>query len=102
MTEDNHEMRELKRRLKIANKIMGKMGRTIRDLRGELALTREEHSKIDRGNLRRLERFEETAIEQFAQDRERLDRAHEEIKRLRDKLSDQKESGLSAGIQASE
>jgi hypothetical protein len=86
MTEDNHEIRELRHRLKLANRTMGKQGRTIRSLRGELALVREEHSKIERGDLRRLERFEETALEQFALDKERLERAHEEIKRLREKL----------------
>lgn len=86
MTQDNHELRELQHRLKLANRAMGRQGQTIAALRGQLARTREEHSKIERGELRRLERFEGMANEQFALDRERLERAHEEIKRLREKL----------------
>ena len=85
---DTHDLRELARRLKLANRVMGRQGATIANLRGELARTREDHSKIERGELRRLERFEITALEQFALDKERLDRAHDEIKRLREKLSD--------------
>lgn len=60
---NTHEVRDLKRRLKIANKTMGRQGQTIAGLRGELARTREENSKIDRGELRRLQRFETTALE---------------------------------------
>jgi hypothetical protein len=85
---DDHEIRLLQRRLKIANKTMGKQGRTIHELRAELALTREEHNKIDRGELRRLENFEAMALVQFAEDRDRLRAAIEEVKRLRDKLDD--------------
>lgn len=62
---DDHEVRELRRRLRIANKTMGRQGQTIANLRGELARIREENSKIERGELRRLQRFEETAHEQF-------------------------------------
>ena len=83
---NTHDIRELARRLKLANRTMGKQGVTIANLRGELARTREEHSKIERGDLRRLERFEETALAQFELDKERLERASEEIKRLREKL----------------
>ena len=83
MSEDTHEIRELKHRLKRANQTMGRQGQTIHNLRGELALTREEHNKIERGELRRLENFEVMAKEQFVLDQQRLDRAHEEIRRLR-------------------
>lgn len=79
---DTHEVRDLKRRLKIANKTMGRQGQTIAGLRGELARTREEHSKIDRGELRRLERFETTALEL-------IDKLENEIARLREKLDAQ-------------
>lgn len=87
MSEDTHEVRELKYRLSHANRVMGRQGRTIAGLRGELARTREDHTKIERGELRRLERFEEMALEQFAHDKDRLDNSHEEIKRLREKLA---------------
>jgi uncharacterized coiled-coil protein SlyX len=89
---DDHEVRELRRRLKRANTTMGRQGRTIADLRGQLARVREDHSKLDRGELRRLERFEEMALEQFALDKDRLDRSHEEIKRLHEKLDEETDS----------
>lgn len=75
---DTHEVRDLKRRLKIANKTMGRQGQTIAGLRGELARIREENSKIDRGELRRLQRFETTALEL-------IDKLENEIARLREK-----------------
>jgi hypothetical protein len=84
---DDHEVRELRRQLKLVHKTMGRQGRTIAALKGELARTREDHTKIERGELRRLERFEEMAREQFALDKERLDRSHKEIVRLREKLA---------------
>lgn len=83
---DTHEERELRRRLKLTNKTMGRQGQTIAALRGELARLREEHSKIDRGELRRLERFEEMAKLQFELDKGRLAHSREEIERLREKL----------------
>lgn len=76
--------RELRYRLKQANKTMGKQGQTIANLRGELARLREEHSKIDRGELRRLERVEADAVGHFRQAAEMATRAVEEIKRLRE------------------
>ena len=54
---NSSEQRGLRWRLKQANKTMGRQGQTIAALRGELARAREETSKIDRGELRRLERF---------------------------------------------
>ena len=86
---DSHDMRELARRLKLANRVMGRQGHTIAALRGELARTREEISKVKRSELRRLERFEVTATEQMAADEERLGRAADEIRRLREKLAAQ-------------
>ena len=87
MSEDSHEVRELKYRLRQANRTMGKQGITIAALRGELARTREDHSKIERGELRRLERFEETAKRQMALDEERLQRVGERIRELAEKLA---------------
>lgn len=76
---NSREGRGLRWRLKQANKTMGKQGQTIANLRGELARIREEHSKIERGELRRLQRYEETAKEVIRQQ-------GEEIARLRVKL----------------
>lgn len=86
----DHELREAQYRLKQAHKTMGRQGRAIANLRAELARAREETSKVERGELRRLERFEEMAKAQFAHDEERLRAAGEEITRLREKL-DEKE-----------
>lgn len=80
--DEKHQSRVLKYRLKQANKTMGKQGQTIANLRGELARVREEHSKIDRGELRRLERVEADAVGHFRQAAEMATRATEEIKRL--------------------
>lgn len=52
---DDHEVRELRFRLKQAHATMGRQGQTIHALRGELAEVREKHDKIDRGELQRLE-----------------------------------------------
>jgi hypothetical protein len=84
---DTHEVRELGFRLKLAHKTMGRQGRTIANLRGELARVREDHDKLNRGELHRLERFEITAKEQMALDDERLHRAGETIRELREKLA---------------
>jgi hypothetical protein len=84
---DNHEVRHLKHQLRLANKTMGRQGATIYGLRNELARVREENSKLERGELRRLQRFEESALEGAVQMRERLNQAQEEIKRLREKLA---------------
>lgn len=75
--------RELRYRLKQVNKTMGRQGQTIANLRGELARIREEHSKIDRGELRRLERFEASAKEQFLGDAHRIKMLEEQIAQLR-------------------
>jgi hypothetical protein len=83
---DTHEVRDLKRRLKIANKTMGKQGQTIANLRGELARIREENSKIDRGELRRLERFEATAMDLIDKHERQAENARNEIARLHEKL----------------
>jgi septal ring factor EnvC (AmiA/AmiB activator) len=53
---DDHEVREVRYRLKQANRTMGRQGETIHQLRGELAETRELNSKIERGQIRSLER----------------------------------------------
>jgi hypothetical protein len=84
---DSHEVRELRRQLRLAHKTQGKQGQTIAALRGELARVRGDHSKIERGDLRELERFREMAVEQFTLDETRLANAHEKIKALRDQLA---------------
>lgn len=56
MSTENHELRHLKHQLKRVNKTMGTQGQTIHLLRAELAEVRTLHSKIERGDLRRLER----------------------------------------------
>ena len=84
---DTHEVRELRRRLKQANAVMGRQGRTIYDLHCQLAELREIHGKIERDEVRRLEREVNKLVDQTALDHERLERAQEEIQRLRDKLA---------------
>lgn len=74
-----HRSRVLNHRLKQANKTMGRQGATIAALRGELARIREENSKIDRGELRRLERFEVTAVEKAERLREANRILHEKL-----------------------
>jgi len=76
----NHELRELKFRLKQANKALGTTGERIHQLRAELAEVRELNSKIDRGDLRRLQNAEIQWREQFS-------RMAEQIKELEEKLA---------------
>lgn len=93
--QENDEIRQLRYQLKRANATMGKQGQTIHNLRAELAETRELHSKIERGDLRRLERREGEYHETIDKLREEL---HEvavkfseelaENKKLREKLED--------------
>lgn len=86
-TNDSHTIRDLKRRLRIANKTMGRQGQTIAALRGDLARAREETSKIDRGELRRLERFAGEAVDQLAERTARNADLRAENRRLREKLA---------------
>ena len=60
---------------------MGKQGRTIHDLRAELALTREEGSRVERGDLRRQDREIESLKETNA-------RQAKLIQSLREKLAE--------------
>lgn len=79
---DDHEVRELRYQLAQAdeertriNKERGKQGDTIHRLRGELAEVRELHSKIERGEIRSLERLVASLQEnvvKLAQDNARL------------------------------
>lgn len=80
--DEKHRSRVLKFRLKQANKTMGRQGQTIANLRGELARLREEHSKIDRGELRRLERFEILANETISGQGEHIEQLREKLGRL--------------------
>lgn len=49
-------VRELRYKIRQLSKTCGKQGQTIYRLRAELAEVRATHSKLDRGELRRLER----------------------------------------------
>lgn len=77
--EDTHEVRKLKRQIQQQNKTVGTQGDTIYRLRAELAEVRSLNSKIERGDLRRLER---DAIKNA----EIVEELREQIKRLREKL----------------
>lgn len=57
VADDNHELRELRWRIKELNKVCGRQGETIHRLRGELADVRQLNSKIERGQVRNLERM---------------------------------------------
>ena len=83
---NSSEQRGLRWRLKQANKTMGRQGQTIANLRGELARVRAENSKIERGELRRLENFEIRAQEAMHVQDEELARLREENRLLREKL----------------
>jgi predicted RNase H-like nuclease (RuvC/YqgF family) len=57
------EVRLLRWRLKQVNKTVGTQGETIHRLRSELAEVRELNSKLERGELRRLERVTQEQAE---------------------------------------
>jgi predicted RNase H-like nuclease (RuvC/YqgF family) len=77
---DTHEFRELRFKVKTLSRCCGRQGDTIHHLRAELAEVREIQSKIDRGDIRRLERENGLLGDHL---REVL----EENARLRDKLN---------------
>ena len=62
---DTHEVRELRFKVKQLSKCCGKQGETIHLLRAELAEVRELNSKLERGELRRLERRAEALYVQL-------------------------------------
>jgi len=68
----DHNTRDLKFRLKQAHKTIGKQGETIHRLRADLAEIRTLNSKIERGELRRLERLRIEDQETFHELRERI------------------------------
>jgi hypothetical protein len=78
---DDHEVRELRFKLKQANRTMGKQGQTIHDLRAHNALIREESSKVARGDVRRLER----EVEQLKEINAKQGKRNQE---LREKLAE--------------
>lgn len=63
--QDSHDLRAARRQIKELNKINARQGRTICALRGDVARVREESHKIDRGDLRRLERDQATLLEEL-------------------------------------
>ena len=56
ITEDTHELRDLRWRNKQLGKQLGKAGQTIHELRCQLAEAREITGKIERNHVRGLER----------------------------------------------
>lgn len=86
MTAENHVERDLKRRLKQVNATMGKQGQTIHQLRADIAELRELHSKIDRGDVRRLERENANLVEARRNDHDTIAELRNENKNLRDKI----------------
>lgn len=84
----DHELRELKFRLKQANRIIGTTGGRIYQLRAELAEVRLLNSKIDRGELRRLERQSVEWAEERARYQIILADARKRIAELEEKLAD--------------
>jgi hypothetical protein len=85
----DHEVRELRFKLKQANAVMGRQGDTIHRLRGELAETRELNSKAERGDIRRLERENENLLAQVTQ-------TAAENAKLRDELHPKKDEEVPA------
>lgn len=85
--EQTQEVRTLRRRLDEVNALNSQQGATIYRLRCQLAEARSLVDKHTRGELRRLQRFEEVAIEQAAAREAKLQEAHEEIQRLHEKLN---------------
>ncbi len=67
MARELNEVRKLRWRLRQANKMMGKQGDTIHNLRAELAEVRTLNSKLERGELRRLESLVRTVGESYHQ-----------------------------------
>lgn len=87
----DHELREVKFRLKQANKALGATGGHIHQLRAELAEVRELNSKVDRGDLRRLERQSAEWAEERARLVEDGVNARRRIAELEEKLAEQPE-----------
>ncbi len=79
---DDHEIRELKFKLKRAHATMGKQGTTIHALRGELAETRLQHAKIERDYLKQLERENATLRHECAQVLSRMEKLRDNYKAL--------------------
>lgn len=78
--EQDQQVRELKYRLKNTNKTVGKQGETIYRLRSELAEVRATHSKIDRGDLRRLERVNQELVDYIVTLEAKLAAAQDEVR----------------------
>jgi hypothetical protein len=76
MTDEDHETRELRFRLKQANKVMGSQGQRIYELSGQLAELREITGKIARGEVRETERELRNALA----DNERLRKENQKLR----------------------
>lgn len=84
--ESSHEVRELKFRLKQQRQQNGRQGQTIHRLRAELAEVRALNSKIERGELRHLERLLVGRDGQLQALGTRYLALNDEVKELRRKL----------------
>lgn len=80
------QLRELRFRLRQANKTVGHQGQTIHQLRAELAEVRALNSKIERGDLRRLERDNANLVRNYVE-------VSAENQSLREKLQDDELEG---------
>lgn len=78
------ELRLTRWKLKQANKTIGRQGQTIYGLRGELAVTRELHGKIERGDIRSLERQVESLTADLEKSRDGNKKLREELSKLRE------------------
>lgn len=84
----DHELREIKFRLKQANKALGQTGGRIHQLRAELAEVRALNSKVDRGELRRLQNAEVQWRAQFDRMTEESVNDRKRIRELEERLAE--------------
>jgi hypothetical protein len=83
-----HEERLDARKLKTANKIMGRQGQTIFELRARLAEALSLVSKSERGELRRLERVNQEHVYIRNRQDEVINQQRDRIKELEADLAD--------------
>jgi len=86
ISSNDHELRTLRRQVKELNASLAKRGRTIHELRCELAESREINGKIARNHVRDLERQVAADTETMAELRSTLERKTDYIVELKDRL----------------